>query len=313
MLLKERDATIELAKEKSMKVFNGHMFETRNEGPLSGDFCTGEASKGTPCMHWHGEWFPPELLEQSKAILAFAAPNEAVIQLFYHNEGIEGRHWAIFVPPQSGTSSSVKELPRTDPRWKPYFTLLEQNWYPWGSFHSHPGFGAFQSGIDKHDEVIREGFHCTFGKLSSPVWELDSRLIVNNFMYKPFLHEWFYVPRAEQLVTFPEDVLESWFKHCLPDLLKRTPGDDHGYKDMFDNSAYSMPVTGEEFLPLGHFYDPGESPLTSPSESCSLLEEYAKELRGYQSEYQKQEKKKSRKASHRLQNEIPGFVGNPKN
>lgn len=299
-----------------MKVFKGRVFETRTEGPLTGDFCTGKAPEGTPCMHWRGEWFPPELLERSKAILAFAAPNEAVIQLFYHNEGFEGQHWAIFVPPQIGTSSNVKELPRTDPRWKPYFTLLEQNWYPWGSFHSHPGFGAFQSGVDKHDEDVREGFHCTFGKLTSPVWELDSRLIVNNFMYTPCLHEWFYVPRAEQLEAFPEAVQESWFEHCLPDLLKKTPGDDHGYKDNFDKPPYSMQFTDnndEDSRPFGDFYDRGEFALNPPSESNPSSYEYDKEHREYQSRYQKQKGKKSRKASHQLRNVLPGFVEKAEN
>jgi hypothetical protein len=116
--------------------------------------------------------------------------------------------------------------------------MLAAGWYDFGSFHTHPGFGASQSSIDKADEDSRDGFHCTFGNLSDAHWNFDSRLIINGYTYEPILREWFYVPRMEQLSTFSDDVQECWFKRNLPRLLKKVTGNAHGYKDNFDKPKY---------------------------------------------------------------------------
>ena len=118
-----------------MKVFKGRVFETRTEGLLTGDFCTGKAKAPVALAR---EWFHRNCWN-AQAILAFAAPNEAV-QLLYHNEGFKASIGRSSCRHKSGRVAA--ELPRTDPGGS-RIALLEQNWYPWGSFHSHPTLARF--------------------------------------------------------------------------------------------------------------------------------------------------------------------------
>ena len=52
-----------------------------------------------------------------------------------------------------------------------------------GSIHSHPKFGAFQSGTDHKDEINFDGLHLTFGHIDRPVPEIHTRLCLAGTVY----------------------------------------------------------------------------------------------------------------------------------
>jgi len=49
-----------------------------------------------------------------------------------------------------------------------------------GTIHSHPGFDAFHSGIDKDDERYFDGVHLTIGKVDQPYFTICGTVVVNN-------------------------------------------------------------------------------------------------------------------------------------
>jgi proteasome lid subunit RPN8/RPN11 len=54
-----------------------------------------------------------------------------------------------------------------------------------GSIHSHPGFTAYQSGIDHQDEINFDGIHITLGQIADNTPEVHQRVCIGGVVYEP--------------------------------------------------------------------------------------------------------------------------------
>jgi len=93
--------------------------------------------------------------------------SEAVVLAHYCEET---RNYFLSCPNQLVTEASVRY--KSDERFEGHQLV--------GSFHSHPGFGAFHSGIDRGDEEHFDGFHVTIGRVDQPYFNISCSLVVNN-------------------------------------------------------------------------------------------------------------------------------------
>lgn len=88
--------------------------------------------------------------------------SEAVVLLCYEKE-----EWAVYVPEQSASVTSVKYESNGNKRFV-------------GSIHSHPGFGTFASGTDDRDEANFDGIHLIISRFEEVMPELACYVVINS-------------------------------------------------------------------------------------------------------------------------------------
>jgi hypothetical protein len=101
-----------------------------------------------------------------------------VLLTLNRNTPIAKQEYGIKIPIQkvSGASVEMKELHQ--------IPLAEGEFFA-GSIHSHPSFGAYQSGTDHSDEIPCDGLHVTLGKLSQETPEIHQRFSFAGKFYTP--------------------------------------------------------------------------------------------------------------------------------
>lgn len=98
---------------------------------------------------------------------------EAIVFLFYNKE--DKRFYLM--PPTQKVSSAGLDY-EYDPKSCPEgYRLI-------GDIHSHCGFGAFHSGVDREDEDGADGIHITIGNVNNPYPSISASLVVNKTRFQ---------------------------------------------------------------------------------------------------------------------------------
>lgn len=100
----------------------------------------------------------------------------AVLLTLNRNHPLDKQEYKIHIPVQEVAGAAVdykkiNELP------------FEEGEFLAGTIHSHPGFGAFQSGTDHADELHFDGPHITLGYIDREVPEIHERLCLAGVVY----------------------------------------------------------------------------------------------------------------------------------
>jgi len=88
----------------------------------------------------------------------------------------ENQRYTLLVPKQDVSGTSVE--------YKIDNSSIPENLMLAGSVHSHPEFGAFQSGTDHSDEISFDGVHITIGGSLSKNPVFHTRFCFGNVVYK---------------------------------------------------------------------------------------------------------------------------------
>jgi hypothetical protein len=94
--------------------------------------------------------------------------SEAIVIIGYN---IESGEYKLFCPKQDVTGGGINYN-------RQFNEYIPNPWKPVGSIHSHPGFNAYHSGTDTHDEQSFDGVHLTFGHVSERSFSLASSLVM---------------------------------------------------------------------------------------------------------------------------------------
>jgi len=118
---------------------------------------------------------PPVMLREAQLFFREVEKkhsSESSILYYYHTEK---REYQPYVPPQevTGTSVDYKIEPEVSDKMKTDGFILV------GSIHSHPTFGAFQSGTDTKDEICFEGWHITLGNVPKEIPDIHCRIVIS--------------------------------------------------------------------------------------------------------------------------------------
>jgi proteasome lid subunit RPN8/RPN11 len=101
----------------------------------------------------------------------------------YHDHRSEGlaivyfnpkkKDFKVHIPEQAVTGSAVDV--------EEGYQIGIKNYQPVCSIHSHPGFSAFHSGIDTHDEEDFDGLHITVGEVDSSAHKIVASVVSNGY------------------------------------------------------------------------------------------------------------------------------------
>ena len=143
---------------------------------------------------WHGSRIPFRLWEQIVCFMRWSQEThhqEALLTLFYNtNEKL----WAADVFPQRPAGMTVNYLP-DHPDYKIVRKRYGTGWVQMGSVHHHCGMAAFQSGTDHSDEIDRDGFHVTLGKMREKELDIHCRASFEGVMYNTSPELWIECPK----------------------------------------------------------------------------------------------------------------------
>lgn len=93
---------------------------------------------------------------------------EAILILGYN---VETGKYKLFCPKQDVSGAHINYN-------RQFREYIPAPWRPVGTIHSHPGFNAYHSGTDTHDEQSFDGVHLTFGHVSERSFSIASSLIM---------------------------------------------------------------------------------------------------------------------------------------
>ena len=95
--------------------------------------------------------------------------------------------WAAWAFPQEGYAGLHSKEIQDDEFKRQRAALFDQDddWYAWGTVHSHANVSAFQSGTDESDEEGQGGLHITVGNMSDKHYTFHARLYHQKDMYEP--------------------------------------------------------------------------------------------------------------------------------
>lgn len=220
-------------------IVKGHLYKQVSEmgGVLTYDRPVKIAESDQARALWRGRKLDLARWNQIREILKSAQPDEALVLLMYHAD----HGWRYFVPPQSGSGASVhanKDLEH--PLYVEYHRLLADGYMEFGSIHTHPGFNAFQSGTDKHDEDGKEGFHITLGNISEDVWSIHCRLVIRGNSYSFVLPDLVDFPHWDVLRTYSQRVQDAWHLDQLAMALCNVEPVTHGEDDKFQKEVKTL-------------------------------------------------------------------------
>lgn len=227
-------------------------------------------------IHWKGEKIPFGTWAIIVKFLLWVhknKKNEGHISLFYNTETGEWAPWAF---PQQGSYAHVTVQDDS----KEYIEQRKQFPCPWllmGSVHHHSNMAAFASGTDQQDELHREGFHVTLGKMNQATLDIHFRVSINGQEVKTTLEEWIEIPdhfgglhplikkHFQEFVTTPayheelyelsEYPQEQWKNNCT-DIQVVTRGGWFGGNQGFFRGTDE--VSGAKTRTLGQWTDKGK-------------------------------------------------------
>lgn len=181
---------------------------------------------------WYGPVIPCELWQQIIAFMIWSYEHhksEALIQLFFKPNECDGE-WAAWAFPQELGGMTVSSLP-DHPRYAEERKQFGKGWIPFGSVHHHCSSQAFESGVDKADEMHKDGVHFTVGLIGSKKLDLHCRQVFDGTSYVCNSEQWIEEPewigeitsdlagqvfagwiRKPIIVNFPE----AWKANLLP-------------------------------------------------------------------------------------------------
>ena len=189
-------------KNKEYVVHNDVVYETI-DNQLFTTYKPCSVQKKEPKPIWKGAKIPWDLWMQAVAwcqVTQEKFKSEALIYLFYNTSNPESP-WQLWLVPQITNGMTVK----ADINHQNY--KLERKLYPdlqFGSIHHHCHSGAFASGVDKDDEVDRDGFHFTIGNIGSNRHSTHFRFSLNKTVTEYPAEEW--IECCPALNMFPESV-----------------------------------------------------------------------------------------------------------
>jgi hypothetical protein len=140
-----------------------------------------QAVTSAPSVRYHGPKIP---LKDWQQVLSFFASvfkadrSECQVRLYRHKTTGLFKFWAF--PQSKNSGMTTRELPSSE-LWAATDAMFDDNWVHFGSVHHHCSMGAFQSGVDKNDEVNAavNGLHITVGTLDKSTYDIHARAVVN--------------------------------------------------------------------------------------------------------------------------------------
>jgi proteasome lid subunit RPN8/RPN11 len=97
--------------------------------------------------------------------------NAEGLAIIYYNP--KKKIFKVHIPTQEVTGASVNV--------EDDYQISIKNYQPVCSIHSHPGFSAFHSGTDTHDEEDFDGLHITVGEVESHAHKLVASIVSNGY------------------------------------------------------------------------------------------------------------------------------------
>jgi hypothetical protein len=141
--------------------------------------------KHAPYPEWKGAKLPFQIWTELVAwcqVTQKKFKSEAMALLFYN---VEENDWQYWIPPQK-TAGMTVETDANDPRYSK--ERVKYHDLQFGTVHHHCTMSAFQSGTDHSDEIDREGFHFTIGKLNEKKLDIHARLCLEGSSYDIPVH-----------------------------------------------------------------------------------------------------------------------------
>jgi hypothetical protein len=218
-------------------------------------------------LEWHGGkmfvetlWHPLCAFFEAQYALT---GGEAQARLFYNPKDKTWKAWAF--PQEWSTGMTTKELP-DHPGWKEQDEAIGADYIVWGTVHHHCKWSAFQSGVDRENEVTQNGIHITIGKISLDEYELHGRICFGGIHYDCLWSEWFHLNPLPNWVYKINDAGErsqavKWIMERFGDLtkiLKAPPPKDTPFpKQWIENLI--KPVYGNGGGHSGHTFPHAEN------------------------------------------------------
>ena len=139
--------------------------------------------------------------------------SEAAVLLVLNRESdLSNQEYKIIVPEQKVGGASVDYVVDN--------SQLEEGEFLAGSIHSHPTFGASQSGIDHSDECNFDGVHITLGQIEKETPEIHERIVLAGETYtsKENQHKMIKTKHEDSEGSFPEEWMSKITKtvHVIP-------------------------------------------------------------------------------------------------
>lgn len=162
------------------------LIEKQNLGLYSGDIpVVPTIMKDEPRLDWSGAPIDHEEFRKALAFLKWSHDThhvEAQIRLYYNQWTCK---WRTAVFPQYIISAGhTREVEDDNERKNKIIdALLADGFEEAGTGHHHSGMGAFQSGDDRLDELKRNGFHFTVGRMSDNIADFHCRATLKKVNY----------------------------------------------------------------------------------------------------------------------------------
>jgi len=156
-----------------------------------------------PGVKWKGALVPFDLYTQVVAFFRWVYnthKTEAMVRLFYNDQAND---WRAVPYPQEAHSAHVTEI-ENDKSVAILAQMGRDNYSPMATIHSHPDFGASQSGIDHADEKTSTGFHITLGYVNRDVIETHARFVLRGVQYGITMGD--VIAPSEQTKLFAEEI-----------------------------------------------------------------------------------------------------------
>jgi hypothetical protein len=133
----------------------------------------------TPKLRWTGKKIPVHLWRQVMTAFVDHPETEMCFIMMYSYE----HGWLFHFPGQEVTSTSVKISHSKD---KEVLKHIKNGYFILGNIHTHPKFGAFDSGIDQDQEKGSDGIYITIGHVDHRVTDHHIRTYINGFRYEGY-------------------------------------------------------------------------------------------------------------------------------
>lgn len=182
-----------------------------------------------PVPVWKGPKIPFDLWMEMVAwcqVTQEKFKSEALCFLFLDLQNKENP-WSVWYPPQKTQGMTVQareDAPEYAEQRKAFPDLQ------FGTLHHHCNSPAFASGIDKDDEIDREGLHFTIGKLGSDKHDIHYRFSVEGACYEGHVCD--VVEMLPNVAALPEKYARSVHSSLLHDPVDHSRWD---FSDPLDN------------------------------------------------------------------------------
>lgn len=187
------------------------------------------APASPPTLKWKGAPIPRSRFSQMIGFFRYANErwdSEAQLRMAYNPQSHEWR--LICCPQRVGTGMTSNEIHCTTKKEKALLAkatqILSEGFISFGSTHSHCTASAFQSSVDRDDELKNVGLHITLGHITSNHIDVHGRVTFRGVQYPVSWSQWVEgwpetVPdRIDKFSLVPEDALQfppEWLEFCV--------------------------------------------------------------------------------------------------